>query len=797
MSAYEYTPITAPQEIRLLILLPGSRGEAVKVGLEHVNSNEHSKFEALSYVWGDGTERSKVIVQQRLNKSSSLSIPANTAEWSFERELTDTFNSRDWQDVGGVLITKNLAIVLDYLRYEDKPRILWVDAVCINQENLDEKEQQVKRMGSNYENAQRTIVWLGPDAKDINEKGEFDNKLFSDIDFSFDMFRESYAKRLNADRGINDERTTSWVTRGESPMSALTPIFKPLLKLDVESSIAQVERFIQENDAARALLRRPWWYRIWIVQETSKSRAIDVYFGGQIIDWKILCGGAEEYLSLHWKQVALPESSTYQLRALFEAQRLKASHPNGKNLLSLLHRYRWFEATNPRDKVYGILGLARKGLGDPGIPKVDPNYKIDTFICYRDVTLEIMRASGNLDILQLCPRPVCLPTLNSQTHDSQRLSLPSWIPDFSYDIKQLPEQTVVEDMGPMTLHAQLESTEGSGLTASGNSQCRVELRPDGRTLTVQGFMFDSIVEQSDKLQAVVINTQERVGFGFEALRHFFCWPRRRSSNPIPKIANYEGEEHDWETIFYRTMVKGDLGTNAEETIAGLKNALKHTLKRRRGLGRLPGTIGGLVSSLLSINTSNTFPVGYIYNQRLVKTSKGYLGLVPHDAEIGDEVALLAGGKSPFLVRGNGDGQWKLVGDCYIEGLMHGEDISSAADRDSKSVVCRMGTVNQRMCEALVAAPVSDAKAQAERITKAMNVLVAYYRVVESPINKLLSSALRGRGEFENAMSVSQKPSPWNRTTVTMRLCGDYCGPDLLNCHFTKIKLQSSEAKDVV
>lgn len=51
-------------------------------------------------------------------------------------------------------------------------------------------------MGSNYENAQRTIVWLGPDAKDINEKGEFDNKLFSDIDFSFDMFRESYAKSL-------------------------------------------------------------------------------------------------------------------------------------------------------------------------------------------------------------------------------------------------------------------------------------------------------------------------------------------------------------------------------------------------------------------------------------------------------------------------------------------------------------------------------------------------------------------------------------------------------------------------
>ncbi|KAJ8120483.1 hypothetical protein ONZ43_g2817 [Nemania bipapillata] len=589
----------------------------------------------------------------------------------------------------------NLAIILDHLRHENKPRILWVDALCINQGDSNDRSEQVKRMGPNYENARRTIVWLGPDANEMDEDEESGGELMKNIQFAFDMFRKLNERPANQGQRAADDQTTSWERRLQPP----TKIMQTFLAPDGKFHFDKVARFVKENDAARALLRRPWWNRIWIVQETSKSKEIDVYFGGQTIDWKTLCGGAEKYLARHETQVALPERHTYQLRALFEAQRLRASHPDGKNLLSLLYRYRWFEAGDPHDKVYGILGLARKGPGDSGIPQVEPKYGTAVDICYRDVTLEIMRASGNLDILQLCPRPVCL-SINSET-----LSLPSWVPDFSYDVKKIPEHTVVDDMAPITLHARLESTEDSSLTACGNSQCRAELGPDGRTLTLQGFMFDTIEVQSDTFQSVKINTNERFGFGLEAMRDMVRSEdtgelslRKMAGNTfqIFRNAGQTSQElnaqlgmltrwkkfaislgqypihGDLETIFYRTMVKGDLGADPEQRMTEMKEAWEKTMKRIQGVGRLPGALGGLASAILSAGTSCTFPVGYLYNQRLAKTSKGYLALVPHGTEIGDEVALLAGGKSPFVLRRDDDEKWKLIGDCYIEGLMHGE-----------------------------------------------------------------------------------------------------------------------------
>ncbi|KAI1123041.1 hypothetical protein F5Y10DRAFT_286559 [Nemania abortiva] len=120
------------------------------------------------------------------------------------------------------------------------------------------------------------------------------------------------------------------------------------------------------------------------------------------------------------------------------------------------------------------------------------------------------------------------------------------------------------------------------------------------------------------------------------------------------------------------MVKGDLGADSGAKITSLKKRWQHTMKRIEGLmAMLPGFVGGLATSLSSVRTSGTFPIGHIYGQRLAKTSRGYLALAPHDTETGDKVALLAGGKSPLVLRGDSRG-WKLVGDCYIEGLMRGE-----------------------------------------------------------------------------------------------------------------------------
>ncbi|KAI1738936.1 heterokaryon incompatibility protein-domain-containing protein [Xylaria scruposa] len=695
MGTHKYTKISGPQEIRLLILLPGKDQEDIKVAFEHVVLNEHSQFEALSYVWGSENEHEKVKVQTRPGKSSSSStspsIPINTAKWSFEKELTDTFDCRDWEDVDETIqITKNLAIVLEHLRYEEKPRILWVDAVCIDQGNPDEKGEQVNRMGSNYENAQRTIVWLGPDATD----GKSD-ELYSNIKFAFDLFHRFYEQSVS-EANDNQSVLSEWLVQ------PFMDCFNTTASDGENFGVRLIARFIKEYDATRALLQRPWWNRMWIVQETCKSRAIDVYFGHLTIKWNVLSKGIQSYLSPSERQVALPERFIYQIQALFAAQELRDSHPDGKNLLSLLHRYRWCRASNPRDKIYGILGLASKGPSDP---KVEPNYKIDIYTCYRDTTLEIMRASGNLDILQLCPRPRNLKIPELLKNDPRPLELPSWVPDFSYDIEWMSDQRSTPDMELYTLRCRLEGTEGLIFTASGNSQCYPEF--DG-TLTLQGIMFDTISDRSEILEGISPYRKSRLSQGIEAMRPLVNFDRDKGMSVWQVIATttcnsaellYDmvqtSQEYNtdikalrkWkefafslghyptneslETVFYSTMVQGHLNGDIEECIAKLKKSWQRIMKRIHGLGRLPGIIGGL-ACLFSLVTPNMFPGGYTCNQRLAKTSKGYLALVSYDTEIGDKVALLAGGKTPFVIRGDGHGRWKLIRDCYIEGVMRGE-----------------------------------------------------------------------------------------------------------------------------
>lgn len=97
--------------------------------LKTLSLNDPPIYKALSYTWGD------------INSKKSLILNGATC-----------------------LITKNLDVALRHLQHEDSPEPLWVDSLCINQEDNDEKSEQVQRMKSIYESASKVIVWLGPSA---------------------------------------------------------------------------------------------------------------------------------------------------------------------------------------------------------------------------------------------------------------------------------------------------------------------------------------------------------------------------------------------------------------------------------------------------------------------------------------------------------------------------------------------------------------------------------------------------------------------------------------------------------
>jgi hypothetical protein len=120
--------------IRLLVLWPGSKFTPIQGHLIVSPLLQCPPYEALSYTWGDPAEKS----------------PINISGAMFSAQ-------------------RNLKSALHHLRYPDKVRILWVDALCINQSDNEEKSAQVARMGDIYKNAEQTTVWLGEAGDDNHE----------------------------------------------------------------------------------------------------------------------------------------------------------------------------------------------------------------------------------------------------------------------------------------------------------------------------------------------------------------------------------------------------------------------------------------------------------------------------------------------------------------------------------------------------------------------------------------------------------------------------------------------------
>ena len=120
---YQYRPLAYPDSIGLLKLNPGESFDPIVCVLRSARLDESPSYEAISYVWGDH---------------------------NIKRRITCSFQRLD--------ITVKLHDILRRLRDPEKPRMLWADAVCINQTDLDERGQQVGIMGSIYAQATRVMI---------------------------------------------------------------------------------------------------------------------------------------------------------------------------------------------------------------------------------------------------------------------------------------------------------------------------------------------------------------------------------------------------------------------------------------------------------------------------------------------------------------------------------------------------------------------------------------------------------------------------------------------------------------
>ncbi|KAI0836021.1 HET-domain-containing protein [Hypoxylon sp. FL0890] len=242
-----------------------------------------------------------------------------------------------------VYVSKNLGAALRQLNF-DSGAMIWADAICINQHDANEKAHQIRSMGLIYSKAQATVVWLGEEQQDTQHTCELLKKIY-----------------------LEDQDQLNIISN-DSFKSTLGNALDPVRSL----------RGLHE------LLTRPYWERVWIIQEIAKARTVWVRCGSLYFDLPTLIACSEHV-------DGLPQRSRFLISAIeeFRLQELEAQRGALRmTLLEALIRSRYFLATNPRDKVYALLNLARDG--NDLVPT--PTYTEPIEEVYRELTMTFLRS---------------------------------------------------------------------------------------------------------------------------------------------------------------------------------------------------------------------------------------------------------------------------------------------------------------------------------------------------------------------------------------------------------------------
>ncbi|MCJ1328320.1 hypothetical protein MMC10_004996 [Thelotrema lepadinum] len=330
---YKYNKLIGPYDVRLLVVEPSATIQArIVCRLIHTTLTETPEYETLSYVWGDPEENVEILLQ-------------------------------------GVRfsIRKNLYRALRRLRLSNQSRTLWVDAICIDQKNVNERSQQVAIMRHIYQSATKVMVWVGEEADD--------SRLIFQHVKKWTTYCEDY-------RTGRTKRNDAF---GEAHINP--PTYSG-----------------RTYDAFKKFCLRPWFFRTWTIQELALSR--------QAI---FMCGPYQEEWSLLVKPMSFSEIAYDPLQGvhgpthLHHLDQIKENPPHFERVLKYSSLCK---ATDARDKVYGLLGLFDR-------PLIQVDYNLGVEVVYRRFAQIILEDSGKIHLLH------CLGT---QKHIE---TLPSWVPDFS------------------------------------------------------------------------------------------------------------------------------------------------------------------------------------------------------------------------------------------------------------------------------------------------------------------------------------------------------------------------------
>ncbi|CAI6085741.1 unnamed protein product [Clonostachys chloroleuca] len=646
-STYTYTAIAAPRNIRLIHLHPGSDSDPVSLSLATVALDSVPDYEAISYCWGQAADQRQVTCN-----SATLSI------------------------------TNSLFTGLVAFRRPNRPRILWADAICINQDDLVEKRDQVLLMPEIYSQAKRVLVWLG--IADDPVYGRVPLSVVDSIQEALQMIPE-----------FNPEDASGIV-------ATIRALYEDSQRLS-----EQGKPNLLDHDwlPLGSLLSRPWFRRKWMIQEISLAKEVLVHVGNDVqFPWLNIAqlmfsigvlnidsaaglqigkapnvpthqrgrdGTSREPISGDGEAKKTFKGSSFSFNAALQcaaAIYMVQLFRHTGTLLDGVVVAQLFECTDPRDHVYSLLSLISTG------PTIQPDYEASLGDVFRRFAKAMLVEGQSLKVLGLAPNKHAFYKPDAKEVEG----LPSWVPD-------------LRDIHSNVLTG--SSVRPQAFFAGGKNKPILQISADERILSCSGRVVDSVEAFSTGLLDMVLDDMPEL----RANPAIFL----ETDDPLPERRQRRFArwlDGCYSLAFSHYYADRDVSNPQDHLMGSFARSmtcdidLMRNRADRESISKFPQYMERIFDDVekgnfdLEIKSSKMPPdltnLGETVRSFAISlfcvTGNGRFGRIPHTSRAGDVVCVFVGAETPFIIRPTGRETYTMIGECYIDGIMDGEAMEGSS-----------------------------------------------------------------------------------------------------------------------
>lgn len=583
-------------QTRFVVIQPGYDDNEIQCDLRTASTKDLLEYRCLSYVWGTSANRRRI-----------------------------------WLNEHWYSITANLFAALCCLRRNLIEGFIWIDALCINQNDEIEKAEQVPRMGRIYQNASEVLIWLGPEPIRGSGEDSEDTIAGAVINEMNVSHATSFMKHLANGIHLHDLPPFNRCTADQCPSS------KTVAENTWRATAQELQR----------LMNAPWFERTWTIQEVVLARNATLFYESTSIDWSDVARAwinwnrhinsccRECIARFSREQFEIPQLFATRILDLLSAQ---YAWEHGQPLLTSLLKFRSKGVTEPKDKVYGLLGLQSHSDAislEPHSHVGETNAHVFTRF-----------ASG------LIEKEGWIVPLHLDLNHWKVGCIPSWVPDWTYHNDDPSEYSLAQFRAASTYECTMP-WHGDWCLRANNS------------LLLRGIELGEILEVGRPYRLARSPSEE-----IHQIDTWLDWLHSKTVNR---------HKHDEEVVIKhaidQTLFAGKfhVGMTCRDVESGDIGAWYAQIEYMRGeIARL-----GPRATFALTDTMGSHFIACL-RRRLFLTREGYYGLCPEACQSGDRAFVLDRCRAIIFLRrlkshGTSDEErYIALSHGYIHGLMSGE-----------------------------------------------------------------------------------------------------------------------------